>query len=77
MPQPKPYQRPADFIDPGKPSRCKWHLGTTEKSPHIQRSIAHRQKITPNILDVIGMTPLVRLNHIPASEGIECEMCKF
>ncbi|KAH8272421.1 hypothetical protein KR026_007748 [Drosophila bipectinata] len=80
MPQPKPYQRPADFIDPGKPSRCKWHLGTTEKSPHTQRSIAHRQKITPNILEVIGMTPLVRLNHIPASEGIECEMyakCEF
>jgi len=52
------------------------HLGTTEKSPHTQRGIAHRQQITPNILEVIGCTPLVKLNHIPASEGIECEMCK-
>ncbi|XP_016954617.1 cystathionine beta-synthase [Drosophila biarmipes] len=80
MPQPKPYERPADFIDPGKPSKCKWHLGSAEKSPHTQRGIAHRQKITPNILEVIGCTPLVRLNHIPASEGVECEMyakCEF
>lgn len=76
MPQPKPYERPADFIDPGKPSKCKWHLGTAEKSPHIHRGIAHRQQITPNILEVIGCTPLVKLNNIPASDGIECEMCK-
>ncbi|KAH8256544.1 hypothetical protein KR038_006626 [Drosophila bunnanda] len=80
MPQPKPYERPADYVDPGKPSICKWHLGTTEKSPHTQRGITHHQKITPDILEVIGSTPLVRLNHIPASEGIECEMyakCEF
>ncbi|XP_034671422.1 cystathionine beta-synthase [Drosophila subobscura] len=76
----KPYQRPADYIDPGTPSKCKWHLGTKERSPHTQRGIAHRQKITPDILEVIGCTPLVRLNHIPAKEGIECEMyakCEF
>ncbi|XP_020797765.1 cystathionine beta-synthase [Drosophila serrata] len=80
MPQPKPYERPADYIDPGMPSKCKWHLGTTEKSPHTQRGIAHRQKITPDILEVIGCTPLIKLNHIPAAEGIECEMyakCEF
>lgn len=72
----KTYERPADFIDPGKPSKCKWHLGTKEQTPHTQRPIAHRQLITPNILEVIGCTPLVRLNNIPAKEGIQCEMCK-
>ncbi|KAL7728400.1 hypothetical protein ACLKA6_005163 [Drosophila palustris] len=70
----KSYVRPADFIDPGKPSKCTWHLGTKEQTPHTQRGIAHRQKITPDILQVIGCTPLVRLNNIPAKEGIQCEM---
>jgi len=76
----KSYERPKDFIDPGLPSKCTWHLKTKEKSPHTQRGIPHRQKITPNILDVIGFTPLVKLNHIPQSEGIKCEMyakCEF
>ncbi|EDW82625.1 uncharacterized protein Dwil_GK25034 [Drosophila willistoni] len=80
MPPNKPYERPADFIDPGLPSKCKWHLGTKEQTPHTQREIAHRQKITPDILHVIGMTPLVKLNSIPAKEGIQCEMyakCEF
>ena len=30
-----------------------------------------------NILEAIGMTPLVKLNHIPQSHGIKCNMCKF
>lgn len=34
-------------------------------------------QVLPNILHAIGNTPLVRLNKIPQSEGIECEMCKF
>lgn len=42
----------------------------------FSNSSAHRQKITPNILEVIGCTPLVKLNSIPKSEGIKCEMCK-
>uniref|UniRef100_A0A1I8MNS0 Cystathionine beta-synthase n=1 Tax=Musca domestica TaxID=7370 RepID=A0A1I8MNS0_MUSDO len=80
MPATKPYERPKDFIDPGKPSKCPWKLGTKEKTAHTQRGIAHRQKITPNILEAIGCTPLVRLNNIPKSEGIKCEMyakCEF
>uniref|UniRef100_W8BEL3 Cystathionine beta-synthase n=1 Tax=Ceratitis capitata TaxID=7213 RepID=W8BEL3_CERCA len=80
MPANKPYERPKDFIDPGLPSKCTWHLRTKEKTPHTQRPIAHRQKLTPNILEVIGCTPLVKLNSIPKSEGIKCEMyakCEF
>ncbi|XP_011177439.1 cystathionine beta-synthase [Zeugodacus cucurbitae] len=80
MPANKPYERPKDFIDPGLPSKCTWHLGTKEKTPHTKRPIAHRQKLTPDILEVIGCTPLVKLNHIPQAEGIKCEMyakCEF
>lgn len=80
MPANKSYTRPKDFIDPGLPSKCKWHLGTSEKSPHPQREIAHRQKINENILEIIGCTPLIRLHTIPQQEGIECEMyakCEF
>lgn len=40
----KSYERPKDFIDPGLPSKCTWHLKTKEKSPHTQRGIPHRQK---------------------------------
>jgi cystathionine beta-synthase len=32
--------------------------------------------IIDNILDHIGNTPMVRLNRIPQSEGIECEIGK-
>lgn len=35
------------------------------------------QKFQPDILNVIGNTPLVRLNNIPKSESIQCEMCKY
>lgn len=80
MPATKPYQRPKDFIDPGKPSKCPWKLGTKEKTPHTQRGIAHPTKITPDILHAIGCTPLIKLNNIPKSEGIKCEMyakCEF
>uniref|UniRef100_D3TMI8 Cystathionine beta-synthase n=1 Tax=Glossina morsitans morsitans TaxID=37546 RepID=D3TMI8_GLOMM len=80
MPANKPYERPKDFVDPSKPSKCTWKLGTKDKSIHTQKEIAHRQKITPNILDVIGCTPLIKLNNIPKAEGIKCEMyakCEF
>ncbi|EDW68377.1 cystathionine beta-synthase isoform X1 [Drosophila virilis] len=76
----KTYERPADFIDPGQPSKCTWHLGTKEQTPHTQRAMPRHEKISPDILTVIGSTPMVRLNSIPAKEGIQCEMyakCEF
>lgn len=36
-----------------------------------------RAHILPNILHAIGQTPLVKLNRIPQSEGIKCEICKY
>lgn len=35
-----------------------------------------KNAILPNILHAIGHTPLVKLNKIPLSEGIECDICK-
>jgi len=55
------------------PLKCTWHLGTTEKSPH--KVVRHkRPKILDNVLQAIGDTPLIRLNKIPQSMGIECEV---
>jgi len=33
-------------------------------------------KILNTILEAVGNTPLVRLNKIPQSLGLECEVCK-
>uniref|UniRef100_A0A1A9W8N6 Cystathionine beta-synthase n=1 Tax=Glossina brevipalpis TaxID=37001 RepID=A0A1A9W8N6_9MUSC len=80
MPANKPYERPKDFVDPSKASKCPWRLGTKDKTIHTRREIAHCQKITLNILDNIGCTPLIKLNNIPKTEGIKCEMyakCEF
>lgn len=34
-------------------------------------------KIVPNVLHQIGKTPMIRLNRIPQSLGVECEVCKL
>jgi cystathionine beta-synthase len=53
---------------------CKWHLGTQEKSPHTLIPIPERKKIYDSALELIGNTPLVRLNRIPQSMGIKAEI---
>lgn len=35
-----------------------------------------RPRILKSSLDLIGCTPLVKLNSIPKCEGVECEVCK-
>lgn len=35
------------------------------------------QKLEPDILHVIGNTPLVKLNNIPKKDGLSCDMCKL
>ncbi|XP_059141016.1 cystathionine beta-synthase-like isoform X3 [Physella acuta] len=66
---------------PDLPSKCTYTLDTPlDQSPHIHVNVEPRPKILPNILYNIGNTPLVRLNSIPAKEGIECEVlvkCEF
>ncbi|XP_012525084.1 cystathionine beta-synthase [Monomorium pharaonis] len=69
-----------EFIRPDRPSKCTW-TPNGENSPHTKRTeFPDRHKIIPDILSAIGQTPLVRLNRIPKSHGIKCEIfakCEF
>lgn len=59
--------------------KCEWP-SKPEKNPHRHVKSVPRPQICNTILDVVGQTPLVRLNKIPATEGVECEMlvkCEF
>jgi len=56
------------------PAKCTWDPKKPQKSPHSHATATGAPKIGNSILDFIGNTPLVRLNAIPLSEGIECEM---
>ena len=59
---------------------CKWALGSKEKSPHPCIPPPERKKIYDSSLQLIGNTPLVRLNKIPQSMGIKAEVlvkCEF
>lgn len=44
-----------------------------EKEREARMAIPTDHKIMDTILENIGKTPLVRLNKIPKSEGLECE----
>ncbi|XP_043191337.1 cystathionine beta-synthase-like isoform X1 [Amphibalanus amphitrite] len=72
---------PADFVRPDLPSKCKWKPGApVSDSPHSKCPVRDEVKIMPNILHQIGRTPMVRLNKIPQSLGIKCEVlvkCEF
>jgi len=74
-------ETPAEFVRPDLPSRCTWHINADpSSSPHTKRQPEQRKKIMPTILDNIGNTPLVRLNSVPKSFGIKCEIlvkCEF
>ncbi|KAL0869106.1 hypothetical protein ABMA27_007410 [Loxostege sticticalis] len=51
-----------------------------KEMPHIVKPLDRNQKIQPDILHVIGNTPLVKLSKIPKDEGIECDIyakCEF
>uniref|UniRef100_A0A1S4N1T6 cystathionine beta-synthase n=1 Tax=Pediculus humanus subsp. corporis TaxID=121224 RepID=A0A1S4N1T6_PEDHC len=70
------------FIYPCGIKQCTWSPGSDlNSSPHAPFSPPpESQKILPNILHAIGNTPLVRLNNIPQSYGIKCEIlakCEF
>jgi len=76
-----PKQKERYWIRPDKPSKCTWKLNTTEKSPHT--CVRHtRDPLKPisTILDMIGQTPLVRLDRIKEKYGLECDLfgkCEF
>lgn len=60
---------------------CKWTLNNEngEKSPHEVYRV-EKQKIYENVADLIGNTPMIKLNNIMKNEGVKCELlakCEF
>lgn len=75
------FDMDSEYVNPDLPSKCTWHLGADpSSSPHKPWKLPPKPKILPNILSAIGRTPMVRLNKIPKSCGVSCEMlvkCEF
>lgn len=71
----------SSWTRPDLPSKCTYTVGTPiNQSPHSHNLFKTRPRIAENVTDLIGSTPLVRLNRIPQSEGLECEIlvkCEF
>ncbi|CAH8469732.1 unnamed protein product [Heterobilharzia americana] len=66
---------------PDLPSKCTFSLQKPiSESPHRHVSVPKRSKVISNVLELIGDTPLIRLDRIAKCEGIECELlakCEF
>jgi len=65
---------------PTGPIKCTWVPNTKEPSPHTSKPPQKRPLILPNVLSNIGYTPMIRLNKIPQSVGLKCELvakCEF
>lgn len=57
---------------------CKYARGMTQshpENPHRHEKRV-RKDIFDNITDVIGNTPMVRINNITRKDGIKCELRK-
>ncbi|CAG9818541.1 unnamed protein product [Phaedon cochleariae] len=67
---------------PNKISQCTWKKDA-DRSTTVHSVVdwnAPRPKILPDSLAAVGHTPLIRLNRIPQSLGLECEVvvkCEF
>ncbi|KAF5404504.1 Cystathionine beta-synthase [Paragonimus heterotremus] len=70
-----------NWLRPDLPNKCKYKLGTPlSLSPHHHMPFHLQTRVGSDLLELIGNTPLVRLNSIPKSEGLECEIwgkCEF
>merc|ERR1719318_412143 len=68
-------------------SRCTWKPNGTKpnptngsQGPHTLQLLTDRTDIMPNVLHNIGNTPMVRVNKISKSAGLQCELlakCEF
>ncbi|KAF8567361.1 hypothetical protein P879_08588 [Paragonimus westermani] len=65
----------AEWARPDEPSKCTYQPDIPlYRSPHFHQPLGEgRPLIASSCLDLIGHSPLVRLNRIPQSEGVECE----
>ena len=58
---------------------CKYSIQKGQRDPENPHRHEVRDRTNPiknDITDVIGNTPLVRINNITKAEGIKCELCK-
>lgn len=58
---------------------CKYALGMKRDdpaNPH-RHEVRVRKAIADDITEVIGNTPMVRINNITKKDGIKCEICKI
>jgi len=64
-------------FDPKAKQECIWHEDGIEDHFGLHKFQSYptvQKKIYDNILEAIGRTPLVKLNKIPQSFGIECDV---
>ncbi|XP_069491763.1 cystathionine beta-synthase-like isoform X1 [Ambystoma mexicanum] len=78
-----PVQNGDEWVPPSTPSRCTWRAGRPlSESPHHyqKKAMSQELKISPNILSLVGETPLVRMAKIEKAYGLQCELlakCEF
>jgi len=72
---------PEDFVRPDLPSRCTWSpTADPTTSPHTKDQPKPKIGIMPTVLYNIGNTPLVQINKVHKTHGIECDIlakCEF
>ncbi|KRX55818.1 Cystathionine beta-synthase [Trichinella sp. T9] len=63
------------WAPPNRSSTCTWTLENQLKSPHCHKLFSvKKEKISDNILQCIGSTPLVKLNVLAKEAGLKCEL---
>jgi len=79
-----PVKKERFWIRPDLPSKCTWKLdGSHDASKNPHTTVRHRRdplKALPNVLHMIGQTPMVKLDKIKEAYGLECDLyakCEF
>ncbi|XP_030752761.1 cystathionine beta-synthase-like isoform X2 [Sitophilus oryzae] len=65
------------FVIPDATRQCTWTKDALKKGvfyPHSTQDWKRTEKIVPNVLSLIGNTPMVKLNSIPKKAGIKCNI---
>jgi cystathionine beta-synthase len=67
---------------PDTVSKCRWSGQSSEKSPHTHKAPPNtaQLRVAESAVDLIGVTPMVRLRNIERKTGVGCELwakCEF
>ena len=69
------------WIRPDQPATCQWMTGGDK--PEGMTTVKHERdpkKSIPNVLHMVGQTPMIKLDRIKAKYGLECDLyakCEF